>query len=319
MQCTNNLKQLAIACHGYHDTHSALPAISGNIYGNKTNLRGSGLIAMFPFFEQTAAYEKFCTTNLDMSGWASTADDNDPRQTRYKTLLCPSDGNSAGRSNNYSSPTNYRMCLGDAPSSNGYANVSWNRGCFAYQSWFLLASIEDGTSNTAMFSERAVSPTSSTGSLKIAEGVLSNYNVGGMWDGSNAAATVKIRSKCLESRGTGKNYANPITGGPSYPNDYWGECGWKFYDGHYMSNGFHTVIAPNGPACQYRTNRDVGIFTPTSNHSGGVNLSRADGSVMFVSDTIDVGTGELSAKSGPTVYGVWGAFGSRNGGESTNL
>jgi prepilin-type N-terminal cleavage/methylation domain-containing protein len=322
MQCTNNLKQLALACHGYHDTHSALPAIGGNIYGKTVN-RPGGLIALFPFIEQSAAYEKFCATAYDVADFATTADANDPRQTRYKALLCPSDGNNTGKLSmsgvvKYSAPSNYRMCLGDSPSSTGYANVGWNRGCFAHQSWFPLASISDGTSNTAMFSER-VTGSIHPGALKIAEGFLNNYNVGGMWDGSNADAYLKVRSECLKSRGTGKNYANPIASGPSYPNDYWGHLSWKFHDGHYLSSGFHTVIAPNGPACAYRTSRDISIGTPTSNHTGGVNLSRADGSVMFVSDTIDSGTGEAAAKSGPSVYGVWGAFGSRNGGESTNL
>ena len=55
---------------------------------------------------------------------------------------------------------------------------------------------------------------------------------------------------------------------------------------------------------------------PNSFHPGGVNALRADGSVSFISETID--TGNLSAASvtsGISPYGTWGALGSKNGGE----
>jgi hypothetical protein len=59
------------------------------------------------------------------------------------------------------------------------------------------------------------------------------------------------------------------------------------------------------------------MFTATSNHSGGVVVGAADGSVRFISETIDIGTGDATNRDGGiSNYGVWGAFGSRNGGES---
>jgi prepilin-type processing-associated H-X9-DG protein len=65
--------------------------------------------------------------------------------------------------------------------------------------------------------------------------------------------------------------------------------------------------------------------TATSFHSGGVNVCLGDGSVRFVSETIDAGDlGTTSAPthpvdSGESPFGVWGAYGSVNGGESKSL
>ena len=57
-----------------------------------------------------------------------------------------------------------------------------------------------------------------------------------------------------------------------------------------------------------------------SNHSGGVNCALMDGSVRFVSDNVDCGdAGASQVYNGKSPYGVWGAMGSRNGGESTSL
>ena len=59
------------------------------------------------------------------------------------------------------------------------------------------------------------------------------------------------------------------------------------------------------------------ILPPTSLHTGGVNAARADGSVTFYSDTID--SGNLTRRAidsvGASPYGVWGALGTKSGGE----
>ncbi|MBR6387675.1 MAG: DUF1559 domain-containing protein, partial [Thermoguttaceae bacterium] len=55
-----------------------------------------------------------------------------------------------------------------------------------------------------------------------------------------------------------------------------------------------------------------------SNHSGGVNVGMLDGSVRFVSETIDCGNlNAYQVTAGKSPYGVWGAMGSPQGGETT--
>jgi prepilin-type processing-associated H-X9-DG protein len=84
--------------------------------------------------------------------------------------------------------------------------------------------------------------------------------------------------------------------------------------------GFNTILPPNGPSCTEHRAGFPGYFTAQSFHSGGVNVALADGSVRFISETID--TGNLSAPhtgSGPSPYGVWGALGSKAGGEVVSL
>lgn len=65
-----------------------------------------------------------------------------------------------------------------------------------------------------------------------------------------------------------------------------------------------------------------GVFTPTSWHPGGVNGLMADGSCRFFSETIDTGAASsngLERTSGESRYGVWGALGSKDGGEPSSL
>jgi prepilin-type processing-associated H-X9-DG protein len=66
------------------------------------------------------------------------------------------------------------------------------------------------------------------------------------------------------------------------------------------------------------------ITSPSSNHSGGVNGAFVDGSVRFISETINCLTSGVAAtaarpkKTGVSDCGVWGALGTKSGGESVS-
>jgi prepilin-type processing-associated H-X9-DG protein len=75
-----------------------------------------------------------------------------------------------------------------------------------------------------------------------------------------------------------------------------------------------------------------GLVTATSEHSGGVNGLMGDGAVRFITETIEYGDLSIAPwapgpadkhgirpQSGQSAYGVWGALGSKNGGESKQL
>jgi hypothetical protein len=62
------------------------------------------------------------------------------------------------------------------------------------------------------------------------------------------------------------------------------------------------------------------FFPPVSNHPGGVNAGLMDGVVRFISDTINCGDqNAAAAKWGPSPFGVWGAMGTPDGGETVSF
>lgn len=84
--------------------------------------------------------------------------------------------------------------------------------------------------------------------------------------------------------------------------------------------GFTTITPPNSPACVYDGQSHWGVFPPTSQHAGGVNVAYTDGSVHFVTDSIDSGNLNSTAVAvGPSPYGVWGALGTPRGSETVAL
>jgi hypothetical protein len=103
--------------------------------------------------------------------------------------------------------------------------------------------------------------------------------------------------------------------------------GARWADAYMVYTGFHTILPPNhvnvagsGKQTEHQ------LCAATSYHTGGVQIGLGDGSVTFVSDTINcmingystlVTNGTLSyGNSGQSHYGIWGALGTRNGGES---
>ena len=83
-----------------------------------------------------------------------------------------------------------------------------------------------------------------------------------------------------------------------------------------MFTGFATVLPPNSPSC-VGDSPGWGIFSASSRHPNGVNVLFADGSIHFISQTIDAGNSRAAQVfAGPSPYGVWGALGTINGGET---
>jgi type II secretion system protein G len=314
-QCKNNLKQIGLAIHNYVDTFGAFPnkkqgtaILSGDCSGANAEY-GSGWMRLLPYIEQTALYELWSApqtyggTSFPAFGpcpWGPWESGYKPYFSQIKLLTCPSDGNIVSKTSS-AGANNYMFSVGDSiayTGTMGHNDSGLTRGVFGNRGVRVtFASITDGTSNTVMISERLYP--GDTGA--IGQGIA--YNVTGI---------TTTASLCLQQI----NASDPrrFSGSASLTN--WGASKW--YHGAASHIGFNTVLPPNSPACASGTNDNSsdGIYPPSSNHTGGVQVTMADGSVRFISNNIN--SGNISAghtTSGPSPFGVWGALGTRAGEE----
>jgi hypothetical protein len=334
MQCQNKLKQLALASNTYHETYGTLPAGQcRNLSKYKGTMwaRFSGKMLFLPFFEQAALYELWKNSTVDPSGLpaVTSSDMNDPRNHSVEIFLCPSDPYRMDSVTKVKA--NYGFFYGDSPwnhyqgYTSAYSTIPWQRGAFGWATavdndvnggnpalaGYSFEAFTDGTSNTLLMSERVVGSTDSWSSWMLLDGVYMNNSLGGI-SGSRPNNYFSDRSKCTE-------WVDPANPG-QYKAQGAAGFGLKYWDA--MLSGLFTVIPPNGPSCHSRKDGELGIVTPTSMHTGGVQCSRADGSVTFINKGIDAGPAlntvisAATTADAPSPFGVWGALGSRCGGES---
>ncbi len=320
MQCGNNLKQLTLAFHNYESTYKFLPPRmtgTGNYWTDRDNVgtnsvRMSGWVAALPFIEQGALADQINSPQtydgVTYNPGGPQPGDNPPYRPWRATisaLLCPSDGAILNKAENNAGRNNYRFSMGDSISRT-WARDGNARGPFDHMRGIGLGAVADGLSNTAALSERLfgnqpinVKQGSSPGHIETGGGVV-------------------IPGLCLAS--VNPTASNEYIASPAPVN--WGGRIWA--NGMPFRVAFNTVIKPNGPSCTGNNSSETGnpLIPPSSNHPGGVSVSMLDGSVRFVSDSID--TGDLSQPEragnvgGRSPYGVWGAMGSKDGGETVN-
>jgi prepilin-type processing-associated H-X9-DG protein len=321
MQCSNKLKQFALAAHTYVDSYQHLPAGLAGPYGTLNAGvqpgRWSGFIALLPEIEQTALYDRIMSENVYMTSWgaheltAAEGGKDNPRATQLDIFICPSNGVSS-KPEAVTGYTCYRFNVGDNPSYNVNAQL---RGPFGFLEWRPLAAVNDGLSNTLCFSEKAIDEFNGTSNnVKVQVATYVVAATGGFSGGHLSDRTI-----CVGSAIGGK-YQYGVGG----IGDGFGYCfGWQWFGAHWYHVGFTTTLPPNSPSCYNRNTNYNAMFATTSFHPGGVNVALLDGSGKFVSETIDSGTLNAfptpSAPSGESPFGIWGAMGSRNGSESKTL
>ncbi|MBA4062118.1 MAG: prepilin-type cleavage/methylation domain-containing protein [Isosphaera sp.] len=198
-QCLNNLKQLSLGAHNYHDARGALPA-------NRT-ADGNGVtwaVLILPYIEQDNVFRLFEQTGLRFRDAPAAA-----REAAIKTFFCPSrrtapqivpatedrDGAVPPPAATRQSGTaaDYATCVGDQHNSTGLGGMDASNGAFARGDVGLrvnLDGIKDGTSNTFFIGEkhvnrdrllrdRSVSPVGGDGSVFNADGIRSYSRLAG--------------------------------------------------------------------------------------------------------------------------------------------
>lgn len=352
MQCSNNMKQVMLGVHNYCDTYQRLPVLcSARIKDNTSafsatnnlNLDIGVTLILCPFIEQTAIYDTIWNHSW-LDSVAPTGDAAKDYTTEYCALFrlfpapyqCPSDGNRVfDQTNLVFGGTNTTFCVGDHQSDRGVGQRfdgngglmtrASNRGVFDSRGCGEKLTVPDGTSNTVALSE-AVRP------------------VAGFTFGANAELNPALQDpQTLQAayKRSDKIYVSPAiegvdTNGPKL------QRGFRWADGSPMLRGFSTVIPPNsGSFCDDASTGSYSLGTASSYHSGGVQVGMLDGSVRFISETINARTAGLTnynlpsnnrdtntaamtalgivSMNGPSKYGIWGAMGTKEGGESVTL
>jgi len=303
MQCVNNLKQIGIALHSYHDAVSVLPfAMGARTFpprGPKPLLWGcdntTASAMLLPFLEQNVIYNAInyqidnCL-NGDIGGqpFPNTyrAANQTSSSTKIAMFLCPSEPLDPPLDAGYSF-TNY-LC------NFGTSWVHWNvtDGPFYIISKTTLAQITDGTSQTAAYSEHAFGPNPPLSSPSQVDRLTGGF----VRPTNSSQSQADLEQWCSQPSPPG-----------SIPYSL-GAFEWMLWN-----EGYRHVFAPNHHWCSEGWDPTCHVYgvcqgwasrllnPPTSHHPGGVNVLFLDGSVHFVKETIDSAT--------------WRALGTRQGGE----
>jgi prepilin-type N-terminal cleavage/methylation domain-containing protein len=280
-QCVNNLKQIALALHGYHDTYKVLP------WGQNSQLIGSAnsgssqhegwMLSILPFVDQVPMYASWQANRATVPTWEMPGLVFQQNGLALSVYGCPSDpeklhfaptdvgggGQAEGPSASYVGNAG-NTAFGAA---GGGTNLS---GVLYPMSAIKLIAITDGTSNTLFVSEIILGPMSSSNADDAYD---SGDRRGRIW---NAYAGEQLFSTL--------NPPNSLVADIAYG------CHQAF------------AIAPCTPVGTGGTANRPYNLTARSYHSGGINAALCDGTVRFVATNI--------------AANVWQAAGTRAGNET---
>ncbi len=285
IQCANNLKQIALAAHNFHDSRGAFPqGVS------LAPSQASSLAFIMPYSEQINTFNSFnMASNVTTSAANSTA-----RYTNVPNYVCPSDPSSGNWRDSSPSPgveggvmgrSNYFGNLGTSgwvyEQLNATSKSAERVGAFSYESSTKLADIADGTSNTVMYAE-------------VKRGARPGRN--------SLDVTLVPPAVWGDSPVTNPNALRPMAA-CNNPTTTYNHTGLQYQSGFFITALYTHTVPPNytGRDCMRFMFFDQGHLASRSYHPGGVNVAMSDGSVRFIREGIQ--------------FPVWQALSTRRGGE----
>jgi prepilin-type N-terminal cleavage/methylation domain-containing protein len=270
-QCKNNLKQIGLALHNYHDAFGLFPysvSAAGTDQPIPLVKNASGWVLLLPYIDQAPLYNtinhmaamgrymgpSWAVNPSPLAMGGPTPANAQAAATKLVVLLCPTDSGRQfypGHDGWYGCETgvvSYKSTYAFSTSA-GYGTPRWNdlsqytRCMFGPDGNTTIRDISDGTSNTVAITETT---------LNVGDGVT------GSWG-------------CMQHVGGGVDFAT--LNGQRRIND-WQCCGW--------TTPPWTYTYPAGTLGEWGT--------PGSMHTGGCHVTLADGSVRFISENIDAVT-----------------------------
>jgi prepilin-type N-terminal cleavage/methylation domain-containing protein len=262
LKCANNLKQLGIALHNYHDTNQTWPMAedSREVY---TCCWGTWQMLILPYIEQEAAfrnYQNWGGSDVISTNWPAPTPASVTRKPRYNTavnvasttgfrynvLTCPSDQPNAP----FSGITSHNYVANYGNTSYGqstFQGVRFMGAPFTPRKKYRMADITDGTSNTALM-------------LEVRQGQRRDLR-GFTWWGPATG---------------GETFFPPNTTSPDVIQYIPGD-----------GTGFCDPLPPN-PPCVGPTSATPYMVSARSLHPGGVQVVLGDGSVRFITNNINL-------------------------------
>ena len=287
MQCANNLKQIGLALHGYHDAVGSLPWGEGPDDWNNW----SAHVMLLPYLEQGALYNalnfaNYASGDFLLPGEPTSVGANSTVQlARLSVLLCPSDldrlSAPQGHVNYCANAGTDRDFAPKAPPSGLFAQVPYCPSPVRFQD------IPDGLSQTAALGERVKGIDNVTSIYDPLTPSSALVDAHGLQAGT--AAYYRACSRAAPTPGVAL-FGQPHTFGAF--GAYW------FYGGP-TSARYNHIMPPNTWSCG--SGQSDGAYTASSRHPGVVNLLVADGSTRAVKQSV--------------ALPVWWALGTRAGGE----
>ncbi|HEX8199166.1 MAG TPA: DUF1559 domain-containing protein [Isosphaeraceae bacterium] len=281
-QCSNNLKQIGLALHNYHDTEGCFPWCGLTILNPTatSTVQWSPHTRILPHVEQRNLYAA-----LNFSFVWSDPQNATVTATTVSSFLCPSDPRKAIPIAGWAG-TNYRgnqgnslvYGYGESDPTRVNASMPPPNGLFFSNMLVRMGDVADGTSNTVAFSEHGIGDFNNTIATEFGDT---------FWPQTYPATPDEAVAQCQAIAITNLSYQRVSDVGAPWTQYY-----------HSVSTYSHAG-RPNARSCMFPPLR---IMTNANSlHAGGVNVCLADGSVRFVKEA--------------TAISVWRALGSRDGGE----
>jgi prepilin-type N-terminal cleavage/methylation domain-containing protein/prepilin-type processing-associated H-X9-DG protein len=309
-QCTNNLKQLGLAMHNYHSAVGSFPIGQtrqpNETYANDPGYTWHGWSAqamMLPYLELTPLYN---AANFSFAPEISDGVAHPMNRTVtvsvVNVFLCPSDANAGKKNTNNYSASNGTTVGGIQFDSSGIFGIWYGTN---------ISGVTDGTSQTVAYAENLVGD--GRGNGRGNANPSSHYRGNGVQGGGPGDFDLVDANLDPNRVMTALQYCATQMSNPASV-QISDQRGWRWAAGVWAHSMYNHIQTPNdskykfsycrhgcGPWCQPDGSVTVGA---QSNHTGGVNVLMADGSVKFVKDSIQRAT--------------WWALGTKAGNETVS-